>query len=230
VALQVLHKSYTECAKSARRCSNLLHMLLSGAKRHRPDDVYPISKRPCSSASQNFRAIREEGWNLKSDQDVDRAFLQEEEHVRDHETVLAPVFVHTQQFDPPQIAGGATVPVKPPGHVNHQFLWRCRGNGAQSSACDPCSSAGFAACVGVITKGIAQCAGLVSAENAAVKLCSELGRGPEWDAPLSRSISFSLATLSKWHKSVGTLKAVDHSVRLHVWLAFHFEQLMRNCG
>jgi hypothetical protein len=49
-----------------------------------------------------------------------------------------------------------------------------------------------------------------------MKLASEIPRSSDWDAPIEQSISFSVEPLARWHKSVSTIKPVDHSVKLHV--------------
>lgn len=99
---------------------------ISGHKRA-PDTSAPASKRYCAelaNPSETFQSIRSEGYRTAT-YDVDTTVRQEEEHPRDPETLLAPVFVHSQQFSTPQPAPGT----KPPGQINQRVLWRVGTNG-----------------------------------------------------------------------------------------------------
>jgi hypothetical protein len=91
------------------------------------DVCAPASKRHCSelaNPSATFQSIRSEGYRTAT-YDVDTSVRQEEEHPRDPDVLLAPVFVHTQQFSTPQPAPGT----KAPGQINQRILWRVGGNG-----------------------------------------------------------------------------------------------------
>ena len=70
-------------------------------------------------------------------------------------------------------------------------------------------------------------------KNAAIKLNAEIapptGRGPDWDIPLENSIAFGVEPLVRWHQHVGTIKPLDHSIKLHV-RALHACMLVQTQG
>lgn len=82
----------------------------------------PARKRHCpelANPSETFQSIRNEGYRT-ANYEVDTSVRQEEEHPRDPAILLAPVFVHTQQFStPPPVSGN-----KPPSQVNQRILYR----------------------------------------------------------------------------------------------------------
>lgn len=53
---------------------------------------------------------------------------------------------------------------------------------------------------------------------AAIKLCHELGKGSDCDAPVTSALEYSLKAISEWGMRSGSVKVKDRPVKLQVCL------------